>query len=522
MATFEEKILAYLDGSLSGEDREDVLAQIEGGNAGATQLFSAHQRLESLYALTATPVSAPLSLQRELASKVPVLAIKLPYLAMPEKRRKRAAAWLWELPSFRLNAILILLTALLAGGIWYALDRAHGRSVSQTIGTTPHSSIASSSSGNAAKIAGPARANNAGTNIPSRSMRSKSVHSTTNTQATHPSQPLKLQSSIPNNRNSIADNRNSIPHNANSISNNTNSIPNHSNSESNNASSILQNKSSMPSIVAVIKEPSAVPQKALERIVLPTPDTFGNLPPPELKKVVIPEQPPIANNPNTMGTSKLPPLDTTPMIGETRNAMLQIFGTWETRILPYSAQPNPSAFAKQQGGLWGRTLLASDFEFGVDYLQLGHWLSLGVRASYAPFIREQEVIHTESLSGDNHLSKKVSETILTSSNSAWYAPSLTFSPNPGERLNWTFTAIGGDVFANGWLVRGEVGATYLLWSGYALRAAASYEFDRISPASPIDSSTPNSSMEAGAAISSTAGWHQSQGFGISLGISLRP
>jgi hypothetical protein len=73
VATFEEKILAYLDDSLPSEEREDVLAQIADGDARATQLFNAHVRLGSLYALAAKPVSAPLALQRELASKVPVL-----------------------------------------------------------------------------------------------------------------------------------------------------------------------------------------------------------------------------------------------------------------------------------------------------------------------------------------------------------------------------------------------------------------------------------------------------------------
>src|SRR5665213_1867123 len=101
---FEEKILAYLDGSLSSEEREDVLAQISGGEARATRLFNAHLRLQDLYGLAAKPTSAPLALQRELASKVPVLAMKLPYLAMPEERRKRAAGWFWELPAFRMNA----------------------------------------------------------------------------------------------------------------------------------------------------------------------------------------------------------------------------------------------------------------------------------------------------------------------------------------------------------------------------------------------------------------------------------
>src|SRR5665213_2875810 len=103
MATYEEKILAYLDGSLSGEEGEDVL-RVAQASPPASALFEAHMRLESLYALAAKPVSAPLALQRELASKVPVLAIKLPYLAMPEERRKRAAGWFWELPAFRMNA----------------------------------------------------------------------------------------------------------------------------------------------------------------------------------------------------------------------------------------------------------------------------------------------------------------------------------------------------------------------------------------------------------------------------------
>ena len=102
MANFEEKILAYLDGSLSEADREDVLDGISGEHAHSAErdLFNTHLRLQNIYSAVRTPVSAPLSVQRSLAAQIPVLAIKLPYLAVQDERRdKFAAGWLSSIRS---------------------------------------------------------------------------------------------------------------------------------------------------------------------------------------------------------------------------------------------------------------------------------------------------------------------------------------------------------------------------------------------------------------------------------------
>jgi hypothetical protein len=127
MANFEEKILSYLDGSLSEADREDVLAKISGDHGSERALFDAHLRLQDLYSVVRKPVSAPLSLQRELASQIPVLAIKLPYLAAPAERRNRVGAgWFSSIRSSWVNVFLLLMLALLAGGVWYVMnDNAH-------------------------------------------------------------------------------------------------------------------------------------------------------------------------------------------------------------------------------------------------------------------------------------------------------------------------------------------------------------------------------------------------------------
>lgn len=177
-----------------------MLAQIAGGDARATQLFNAHVRLGSLYALAAKPVSAPLALQRELASKVPVLAMKLPYLAMPEERRKRAAGWLWELPSFRMNVILILLAALLAGGIWSAVNSGRSGHVSpknfeqpSAMGGTASSGNVPNASGNIPNVSANAPKNSslqnaiaAGTAIPFRRSSSKNTNWSHSSQKTYP------------------------------------------------------------------------------------------------------------------------------------------------------------------------------------------------------------------------------------------------------------------------------------------------------------------------------------------------
>src|SRR5947209_1022673 len=95
MATFEEKILAYLDGSLAGDERDEVLRDVSDAPE-RRALLDAHLRLQKIYTHAGKPVSAPLALQRELASQIPVLAIKLPYLAPAQKRRKGAIAGFWS------------------------------------------------------------------------------------------------------------------------------------------------------------------------------------------------------------------------------------------------------------------------------------------------------------------------------------------------------------------------------------------------------------------------------------------
>src|ERR1017187_6237965 len=125
MANFEEKILAYLDGSLSEADREDVLDGISGEHTrfDERELFNTHLRLQNIYSAVRTPVSAPLSIQRELAAQIPVLAIKLPYLAAHDERRdKFAAGWLSSIRSSWINVFLLFTLVLLAGGVWYVVS----------------------------------------------------------------------------------------------------------------------------------------------------------------------------------------------------------------------------------------------------------------------------------------------------------------------------------------------------------------------------------------------------------------
>ena len=112
MATFEENILAYLDGSLGGADRDEVLHAVS-ISPEKRALLDAHLRLGDLFTIVQKPISAPLQVQRDLASKVPVLAVKLPYLAEPAVgRRSLMAPW-----------IVIATVALILGGVWFGFDR---------------------------------------------------------------------------------------------------------------------------------------------------------------------------------------------------------------------------------------------------------------------------------------------------------------------------------------------------------------------------------------------------------------
>ena len=471
MATFEEKILAYLDGSLSGDEREDVRRRIASGDAHATRLLDAHVRLGGLYALAAKPISAPLTLQCELASKVPVLARKLPYLAMPEKRRKRAAGWLWELTAFRMNAMLLLLAALLAGGIWFAISGGHtGQSgfVSQKVLSQPVTTDGPSVSGKAPRNTTSPTANNAGVSTASHFASFRKTHAF---YGTHGSHSVKFQ-------------KTSFPQDA------------------------------LPQDAAV-KELSATPQPAQAEPASAEAAHRAALAPHTIEVSELPAQ--------FHAAGAIP----IPVTAEQENSYtpVRVFLVENDRVLRLSPQAHPSDFARHYG-LWQSSVTTESPELGIDY-EVTPWVAFGLRVGGARFIQEQQILHMETRSGSySHLTSAVIETALLDPFAPWACAAATYTPNPGERLQYSFTAAAGDVFVSGFspTVLGEAAAVYKVNDAIGLRASFSYQAAWVTSANPILTSAPQvSSNVSGSSIQSvTTTSYPSQSLGFSLGVTFHP
>jgi hypothetical protein len=77
--TFEAQILAYLDGGLSEHEREELL-HVLSVSPEKRAMLDQHLQLRSALRAGERPFSAPLSVQRSLASRIPVLAEEYPEL----------------------------------------------------------------------------------------------------------------------------------------------------------------------------------------------------------------------------------------------------------------------------------------------------------------------------------------------------------------------------------------------------------------------------------------------------------
>jgi len=460
VATFEEKILAYLDDSLSGEEREDVLRETQASTP-ARALFDAHVRLGSLYALAAKPIGAPLALQRELASKVPVLALKLPYLAMPEKRRKRALAWLWELPSFRMNALLVLLAALLAGGVWFAVR------------------------GGQSGLRGPV------------SQKFSSQPATTDGPSVSGKTPQNISSPIAN----VA-RASTAPHIA--ISGKT-----HASDWTHTTHSTKFQKITLPQNVAV-KERFATQQP-----------TFAEPAPPAALALRAIE---VSQPPAMFHAAGAIPIFANPA-QENSYTPVRVFVAEDIRSTRLAPQTNPSEVVKRYG-LWQTNVMSEGMEFGIDF-ETSPWMAFGLRAGDAQFVQEQQVLHLVTKSGSYpHLTSEVTETALLGPFAPWACAAATYTPNPGERLQYSFTAAAGDIFLSGFspTILGEGAAIYSFNDAFGLRASFSYQAAWVTSANPIEASPPqgNSNVSGSSVQSVTSKLYPSQSLGFSLGVTFHP
>ena len=139
MAPFEEKVLAYLDGSLPAAEREEVMRAVS-ISPDRRALLDAHLRMNDLFTIVQKPISAPLYVQRDLAKQLPILAAKLPYLATQNRRRGaamfgffgRMASGLGSSRASTIGAVLLAI-GLVSGGVWYIVNQSQRNNSSSPV-----------------------------------------------------------------------------------------------------------------------------------------------------------------------------------------------------------------------------------------------------------------------------------------------------------------------------------------------------------------------------------------------------
>jgi len=494
MATFEEKILAYLDGSLPAKDREEVLAGMSGGDATAAQhraVFNEHLRMADMMTLVQKPISAPLALQRDLASKIPVLAVKLPYLAAEQKRRGILAEWLGQIPASSINSLLFIALAIIGGCVWFAVkDR----------GATP---LASNSSN--ANVQSNASAQSAG---------------------------MSDGTSQYSPQNVLQSNSNGLDASASSINSNRVEVsyPHHNAANASNSSRGTTNvRQAVKDWIAVQKklrhpaEPVALDNQMQNETSVP--EQVEQVTPPE-KSLIVPEQEllsaKIPNSSPAVMTGSGPIIHSLSTLNEREENTdpIRFFAAEEYRFLGVNPQAPLSDYTRSNG-IQSNNLSTNGHEFGIDYA-INPWIAFGLRGGDARFVQEQSVTTPSSkTSGYSYLGRNVKETMLVDPFSLWLGPAITYSLSASQALLFAATLAMADAFTGSFspIVRGEISALLNLSDAVALRAAFSYEADRMPAASAIDQS--NSSYQ-GLVVGSNPATHQSQVMGISLGLSFHP
>ncbi len=527
MANFEEKILAYLDGSLSEADRAEVLAAITGEHPSERALFDAHLRLQDLYSVVRKPVSAPLSVQRSLAAQLPVLAMTLPYLAAPAERRNRVAAgWFRSVRSSWVNASLLVAVLLLMGGVWYAVSNNSQHVVSSVTNTAVNIATGRSSNGGSSAIALDSSVRSASsTNVASSSSSSPHTSSSSlrsnvgaaNTKRTERSNTTNSESNRSLASRSVAlhsigstmehsDKTTSAKHsNARDIAANQRS------EQSAIKGNVVEGKAQAEKIHNDISNPALSKRnvRAIDKIPS-TDDNFssslnasenGNpersatnstsedlLPLPlhtvEVRELPVAIQQPSANRPFTMGTEENEtyiPLRIS--LNSTVNVLLQ-------RVPAMSSGLRDNRVSTVSNG----TPLTG-YDLGVEY-EINPWLTLGLHGGNANFAHYQSFVYQPQLPGGTFLPEWYRETAISSKSSNWIGARIGYTVNPQSTFRYEFAATGGNVFStsNSLLGKLELNLYYDIGSRAGLYLGAMLQAAQLSPLadstiSPVANST---------------------------------
>jgi hypothetical protein len=522
MAHFEEKILAYLDGSLPEAEREDVLAGISGEHTSERALFDAHLRLQDLYSVVRKPVSAPLSVQRELAAQIPVLAIKLPYLIAPTERRNRfAAGWLSSMRSSWVNVFLLLAAALLTGGVWYAVTSHshHAASFATNIapgesqaGGTPnaHSGNASQNVASTNASMAHARASRIDLSYPARdNNRSSMPHSNTAHSIAHPANRSSANSSAGMSSMSAFGTRNV------SANRNTNRIANLKGASTikairNNNSETLSNNN----VPAVVSSLPAANAPSNENPAKPAGINPPELPSFPIHSVDIIEQP-VNFHPQRDIFTGYPTDDNTSGFVPLRVYAFE----GERFIVPMPASKLSSFVTETKQGIIGNAEVQSA-EAGVEY-EITPWTSAGVHMGYTSFAQYQSFTHTQS-STITRINSQYLDAAVQMAPAFWTALAVTQTFNPQDRAQCSISFAGGPAFTApvAWLGMIEPSITYDLSSTFMFRGGVSYDIIQVKQSLQNTSASPNET--SGIIIASSGGTLRSNAIGFNLGFSFHP
>ncbi len=505
MANFEEKILAYLDGSLSEADRADVLAKISGEHSSERALFEEHLRLQDLYSAVQKPVSAPLALQRELATRIPLLAVKLPYLAPHERHHRVVAGWLGSLRSSWVNVSLVLAALLLIGGVWYAV-----KTNSQHVSTSVTNSIANGSSnskspnavsGNAAPNVASLNANIPNANAP------KASASPSNSSLSGASYSNSYRS-IGAHTNIVHSTRSGIGHSSRMSSASSPDV--RISSRNGNNSHLASINGTTTTEGAQNNSSTIASQKNIPDGNNPANDDLVDLPPILLHSVDVDSVPPVSFHPQRIASIIYP--------GEENSSDFEPFRVYalggSRYIMPFSKLSSYVSEAKL--GMVNNGIVPSA-EAGAEY-EITPWISAGMRVGLTSFAQYQSFTH----STNSTLYSQYSDDSVKSVSSLWCALAVTQTFNPFDKTQFSLSLAGGPAFVQpvAWLGMIEANISYDLSQAFMLRVGASYDVEQVKQSTAGTSSQPSST--AGFVTSSTGGALTSSAFGLNVGITFHP
>jgi hypothetical protein len=548
MAPFEEKVLAYLDGSLSGADADEVM-RAASISPDRRAVLDAHLRLNDLFKIVQKPISAPLWLQRDLASKVPVLAAKLPYLAAETPRRRygaifgffgRTAGGFGSSRASTIGAIVIALA--LVGGIWLAVDRSGDHLVAVSgSGNGSNGSNGTGATNGSAMSSGPVQSNGSAV-APDRTNQSDQTDKSHKTYGSH-----EASSSIAG-MGSLATAASATP-TANSASHHTThnlrdagpgrtahtgniggahnlanqaphagqganipalqepatpGIPQGPNGLSNGAGDHNLNNGNNQNIASALTPPAspAPPQQ--------------EPPPADISSVSS------LQSAATLHVSHGIPIQYSVPANEGSYSPFHAFASSGARAL---FRPNVSLSENVTSNGIGAASVspAISYEAGLDY-EISPWLSAGIRVGQTSFLQLQPFINTQKLYGT--LTQKIADDSIGTVSAPWVGFAFSYQLNPEDPLHFGTTIFGGAALVSGATATSpmamvELNAGYELSTSFTLRGALSIDIARISPINTTPNPSPGSST-LGIITAGSTNALTSSAVGINVGIVFHP